>query len=436
MKKKLMILTSLLLTICMVLPLTGCYGGAPGADSGKTTLTFWTHNDEDTWNASYQAMAEGFMSEHPDVEIHIEAFPYDEYKTKIQTALMSDKGGADIYELWGGWASDFVPTGSLAALPDDLAKQVVSEAYESTYGTLQSDGKLYGIPQEFNIECGGLIVNNNILNEDGLSVPTTWDELVDNGIKGTVKNDNGEIVIKGFDFVNEDGVMYLFTSMILSQGEEYMNPDGTFNFSTDAAKKAWEELAGLAMETDRQTTNLSGLDDGSDIEGYQELYAGQVMMVPRGPWCIAEGENEFELEYGKDYSYVEMPFYGPEKRFAAETGWSMGVGSSIPEEKQALAFDFLRYVFSDGVILNHNIACGQIPAKKSVAESEEYVKGFEYATPLLKILDGGQYIGNFNTGLFKDAVNETFSLYCKDGYESTDAALKELEDRCNEIERD
>ncbi len=430
MKRKIMALSMALMMLVTSLTCTGCAGKGSANDK---TLTIWTHNDEETWNASYQAIADGYMKEHPDVKITIEAFPYDEYKTKIQTALMSKKGGADIYELWGGWAADFAPTGSLAALPDDMAKEVVEDTYESTYGTLESGGKLFGIPQEFNIECGGLVVNNNLLNENGLSVPTTWDELIDNGIKGTVKSADGEVTVKGFDFVNEDGVMYLFTSMILSQGAEYMNADGSFNFQTPEAKKAWDELAELAMATDRQTTTLSGLDDGSDIEGYQELYAGQAMMVPRGPWCIAEGENEFDLEYGKDYSYVEMPFYGPEKRFAAETGWSMGVASDISEDKQALAFDFLKYFFRDDVIIKHNIACGMIPSKKSVAQSDEFLKGFEYAAPLIDILDGGQYIGKFNTGNFKDAVNETFSLYCKDGYESVDAAMQDLEEKCNKI---
>lgn len=415
----------LLTSVCM---LSAC-GGKKADDK---TLTLWTHNDEDSWNQSYEAIVAAYMKEHPDVKINIESFPYDEYETKIQTALMSDKGGADIYEMWGGWAADFAPAGALAALPDSMAKEVKADSYESTYGTLESGGKLYGIPMEFNIECGGLLVNNNVLNEQGLSAPATWDDVVNDGIKGTVKSADGEVAIKGFDFVNYDGVMYLYTSMILSQGEEYMNADGTFNFTSDAAKKAWEELAGMASEGDGQTTTLAGLDDGSDIEGYQELYAGQAMMVPRGPWCIAEGINDFELEYGKDFSYIAMPFYGSEKRFAAETGWSMGVASGISEEKQKMAFDFLEYFFRDDVIMQHNLACGTIPAKKAVAQSAEYVSSFEYAEPLVAILDGGQFIGKFNTDVFKECVNDVFSSYCKGGYSSADEALKELENECNE----
>ena len=430
MKKKIvaMISVAALLTGLMT-GLTACggSGGSSGGGDGKT-LTLWTHNDEDSWNESYQSIVEAYMEEHPDVTVNIESFPYDEYESKVQTALMSKEGGADIYELWGGWGVDYAPSGALAQLPEEMEKDVRDKCYENTYGALEADGVLYGIPMEYNIECGGLVVNKNVMKEAGASVPTTWEEVREQAKKGTTLKD-GEVEIKGFDFVNWDGVMYLWTSMILSQGSNYLNEDGTFNVTTDEAKKAWEELA--SMVTEDKVTTLSGLDDGSDIEGYQELYAGTAMMVPRGPWCLAEGANDFGLEYGKDYSYEAMPFYGEEKKFATETGWSMGVAAGLSEEKNELAFDFLKYFFSDDVILQHNLACGQIPAKKEVATSDEYLEKFEYAKPLIPILEGGQFIGMFNTDVFKENVNNVFSAYCKGQYKSTDAALGELQDALN-----
>ncbi len=426
-KKILAVVLALAMTLGMVCMMTGCGGGS---SSDEATLTIWTHNDEDSWNESYQSIVDAYMEEHPDVTINIESFPYDEYESKVQTALMSKEGGADIYELWGGWGVDYAPSGALAQLPEDMEADVREKCYPNTYGALEADGVLFGIPMEYNIECGGLVVNNNLMKEAGVSVPTTWDELKAAAKKGTVTAD-GEVVVKGFDFVNWDGVMYLWTSMILSQGGNYLNEDGTFNVTSDEAKKAWEELA--KMVTDDKYTTLSGLDDGSDIEGYQELYAGQAMMVPRGPWCLAEGANDFGLEYGKDYSYEAMPFYGPEKKFATETGWSMGVAAGLDEEKQQQAFDFLEYFFSDDVIMQHNLACGQIPAKKEVAQSPEYLEQFPYAEPLVGILDGGQFIGEFNTDVFKEIVNNVFSAYCKGQYKSTDEALQDMQDQLNNM---
>ncbi len=426
-KKILAVVLALAMTLGMVCMMTGCGGGS---SSDEATLTIWTHNDEDSWNESYQSIVDAYMEEHPDVTINIESFPYDEYESKVQTALMSKEGGADIYELWGGWGVDYAPSGALAQLPEDMEADVRENCYPNTYGALEADGVLFGIPMEYNIECGGLVVNNNLMKEAGVSVPETWDDLKAAAKKGTVTAD-GEVVVKGFDFVNWDGVMYLWTSMILSQGGNYLNEDGTFNVTSDEAKKAWEELA--KMVTDDKYTTLSGLDDGSDIEGYQELYAGQAMMVPRGPWCLAEGANDFGLEYGKDYSYEAMPFYGPEKKFATETGWSMGVAAGLDEEKQQQAFDFLEYFFSDDVIMQHNLACGQIPAKKEVAQSPEYLEQFPYAEPLVGILDGGQFIGEFNTDVFKEIVNNVFSAYCKGQYKSTDEALQDMQDQLNNM---
>ncbi|MBQ3964111.1 MAG: extracellular solute-binding protein [Firmicutes bacterium] len=426
-KKILAVVLALAMTLGMVCMMTSC-GGSSSSD--EATLTIWTHNDEDSWNESYQSIVDAYMEEHPDVTINIESFPYDEYESKVQTALMSKEGGADIYELWGGWGVDYAPSGALAQLPEDMEADVREKCYPNTYGALEADGVLFGIPMEYNIECGGLVVNNNLMKEAGVSVPETWDDLKAAAKKGTVTAD-GEVVVKGFDFVNWDGVMYLWTSMILSQGGNYLNEDGTFNVTSDEAKKAWEELA--KMVTDDKYTTLSGLDDGSDIEGYQELYAGQAMMVPRGPWCLAEGANDFGLEYGKDYSYEAMPFYGPEKKFATETGWSMGVAAGLDEEKQQQAFDFLAYFFSDDVIMQHNLACGQIPAKKEVAQSPEYLEQFPYAEPLVGILDGGQFIGEFNTDVFKEIVNNVFSAYCKGQYKSTDEALQDMQEQLNNM---
>ena len=102
-KKILAVVLALAMTLGMVCMMTSC-GGSSSSD--EATLTIWTHNDEDSWNESYQSIVDAYMEEHPDVTINIESFPYDEYESKVQTALMSKEGGADIYELWGGWGVD------------------------------------------------------------------------------------------------------------------------------------------------------------------------------------------------------------------------------------------------------------------------------------------------------------------------------------------
>ncbi len=422
----------------MAVSMAGCAKGGSGGDSGagtraqsgsseeKTVITFWGHQ-EFSWNDSYKEIAEAFMAENPDIVVKLEFFPYDQFESKVQTSLLSKGEGADIYELWGGWGIDFAPTGALAKIPDDMAKTIMEEFYEPTTGALEYEGNLYGIPLEYNIENGGMLVNDKLLKENNLTIPVTWDELVAEAKKASVI-EGGMFAIKGFDFVNWDSVTYLLLSMILSKGGQYLEDDGTVNFDTPQAREAFAELHRLVVE--EQVTDLEGLTStGSEMEGYQQLFAGTNLIVPRGPWTIAEGLQTFELVLDEDFSYAAMPWYGEEPSFAAETGWSVAVNAG--SGKQEAAFRFLNFFYSDEMLLKHDLNCSLIPPKKSLAQSDELLEKMPYVKPLVSILDKGQFIGRFNTDQFKESINNAFVDYCSDVYGSSEEALAAAQQAIN-----
>ena len=145
MKKR---IVSLILCGLMVFSAAGCSGGGENkAGKDDVTLTMWTHINE-PWNAAYKDAIKEFESENEGVRIKLETFPYDEFESKVQTALIDGEGGADIYELWGGWALDFTPYGTLMELPEEMAEKVREENYEPTYGAHEYEDKMYGIPLE------------------------------------------------------------------------------------------------------------------------------------------------------------------------------------------------------------------------------------------------------------------------------------------------
>ena len=150
------------------------------ASSEVTKLVIWGHQEE-VWNNNYQKIADDFMAENPDIQISFEFFPYDDFEAKVQTSLISKNSDCDIYEMWGGWGIDYAPTGSLDPIADEVAEEIRAEAFPSTYGAMEYDGKIYALPLEFNIECGGLVVNLHLLGDN--PIPTTWDELVETAKK-------------------------------------------------------------------------------------------------------------------------------------------------------------------------------------------------------------------------------------------------------------
>lgn len=427
---------SLLLTLAVLLTLVSCSStnnkdeqsdaGKEGEKTAETenqepvTISFWSHQNP-SWNVSYEEVIAKFQEKYPYITVEYENFPYDDFESKVQTSLIEGSGGVDVYEIWGGWAIDFAPNGALEQIPEELAKQVIADTYEPTTGSLLVDGKLYGLPLEFNIESGAMIVNKKLMDQKGLKVPATWEELVQVAKDGTVM-DGENFSIKGFDFVNWDSIPYMLMSMILSQGGQYLNEDSSVNFDTPEAKKAFQALADLVMKD--KVTDLEGLVGGGELEGYQSLYADRVMMVPRGPWALSEGTDVFGLEYGKDFDYVEMPFFAADKKFAAETGWALAVNAK--SEKKEAAMKFLEFFYQDEILLAHNIKATQIPPKKSVAHDPALAEAMPYTKILVPLLENAQFIGHFNTDILKENINLVFQNYVGGEYTDIDAAMQDL----------
>lgn len=424
-------IVSLLMVMLIALTLTGCSSGNDSTsdnNSGDTvTLTMWAHTNE-PWNNALKEAIASFEAENEGIKIELETFPYDTFESKTQTSLIDGEAGADIYELWGGWALDFTPTGSLLALPDDFANQIKEETYAPTYGALEYDGKLYGVPLEFNIEYGGMLVNLHLLEEKGLSVPTTWDELVATAKAGT-EYDGNTFSVEGYDFISWDSVPYSFLSLILQQGSNYLTEDGKFDVTTEEAKTAFKLLTDLIVEDN--VASMEGLTGGSDLEGYQQLYANRALMVPRGPWVISEGLESFGLELGVDFDYVALPWYGENHAFAAETGWSLAINAKTANQEAATKF--LEYMYRDDVLTQFNISCTQVPSKKSIAESSTYQEAMPYTEVLVDILGNAQFIGEFNSDRLKEVVNDVFVQYCSGNYSSIDDAMNDMNTRLNSI---
>ena len=106
---------------------SGSTAGAGNASGGSdsVTLTMWAHQNE-PWNNAWLQKIQEFEDANPGITINLETFPYDEFESKVQTSLIDGEGGADIYELWGGWALDFAPTGALLEIPEDFEEDTWS----------------------------------------------------------------------------------------------------------------------------------------------------------------------------------------------------------------------------------------------------------------------------------------------------------------------
>ena len=423
MKKNLLMF---LLGLVLVLSLS-----AGGGGDKRTTVNFWGHVNN-AWNESHKVIIEKFNNAQSEIRVVPTFFPYDDFEAKIQTSLMSGsgRGGADLYEIWGGWGLDFVAGGRLSPVPLDIVSDLAADSYEPVMGAfLDKAGRLYGVPVEFNNEYGGMLVNKPEFQRLGIPYPTGWDEIVDVARRTTVRRGN-TFEMRGLDFTTDDTLTTTFLSMILSSGGQYW-VNGKFRLTTPEAQKALQILVDWVVVDQLTNTDSATGAQGDEIDGAHFLGQNNAMMVPRGPWVISMLDEDYGKVYGVDFDFVKFPFYGPTPAFPAETGWSMCVPKSSKVAEEAWAY--VRYFLRPENLMQHNINCAQIPPRKSVVANPAFVRQLPYMAPLLDIIQYGKFIGPFNTEVLKLNMREVYvSLCLKDGrFPNVAAALAYLENKLN-----
>ena len=374
--------------------LAACGSPATEASAEKVTIRVWTHQN-DSFNAGYEALAEKYKQAHPNVEIVFETFDYDTYIQTLQTALPA-KTEADVLQMFGSWVCSYAEGGNLAEMPASVISLDDANAkfLGAPIGGYICGGKLYGAPQEFNIEYGAVLFNTKIADEVGATNYkdgwATWDDVIEDGKKMAVVQD-GVMSRAGLNFTGSDGIATMFHSVYLQYGGQYLK-DGVYTVNTPEGVKTLELMKRLVDE---------GLVDPllyNDDENWvgDSYFAETSAMGLVGPWAIPEYSGDY-AEVATATIYQPLPSVGSDPVFAAASGWGLTVSAN--SKAQEVAWDFVKFVALDAdTAVEWNLASGTLPAMKeniSGANADTLVAEFPYFEPFLGILEYGQYEGQF-----------------------------------------
>ncbi|HIC89202.1 MAG TPA: extracellular solute-binding protein, partial [Anaerolineae bacterium] len=113
----------------------------------KTTLTIIMEEVPDT--DVVQKLIPEFQKENPDIEVVIDAMPYDAMRDKILTSFLASTAVYDIIIVDNPWMDEFGLAGFLEPLDDRIAA-IPGYDFEDFTGPLRDigvvEGKIYGIP--------------------------------------------------------------------------------------------------------------------------------------------------------------------------------------------------------------------------------------------------------------------------------------------------
>jgi multiple sugar transport system substrate-binding protein len=397
-------------------------GGGEGAGDKQITLTWWVHENPSFTDANKQMIA-AYEAEHPNVKINMQVFPYDAFVQKIRVSMNTNEA-PDIVQMFGTWVREYAKNGLLA--PSQQGEELKNQVYAAAIGGFEYDGKIYGVPHEFNIENGAALRHPQMFADAGITKdPETWDELIETAKKLTQTNGN-QITVRGLDMTSVDSTVFYFLALIQQQGADFWNEDQTqVNLTSPEAKQAMQELVNLI--TVHKVSDLTKV--GTSEEPYMTFFKGASAITTAGPWTIAEGRNTFNVN---DFDYMAMPSYTDNPPyFSAESGWGEVV--SARSKNIEAAWDFVEFMMQDEQAYAWNIRTSTIPAKIEVAEDPQYLQDNPLVEPVLGVLEYGRWIGPLaDRDFFFVTIHDAF-VNIASGRSSLDAELQNAENAINDM---
>jgi len=393
---------------------------------GKLNVTWWSH-DNQAFVAANVEMINRFQAANPDINIVYQYFPYAVFISKLQAGYNSGTV-ADMQQMFGTWVTQYAGFGLLDPVPANLAEGMADRFFEAAAGAYGLNDQFYGMPKEYNLENGSMLVNPALVEEAGITdTPSTWQELMDNAVKATKYDDQGRITQAGFLMAGNDAITFLFLAMILQQGATYWADDGVHvNFQTDAAKKAWQDETDIV--TKYHVEDETSLPNPSR---YEVFFQGKGAMCMVGPWAIAVGQEEFP---GLDFNYVNLPTYaGTEYRFAAESGWGEVVNANAAPEVKEAAWKFIDFMAQPDNLRDWNLATYTIPSLKALQNDPAILEAAPLLQASFNVLPYGQWVGPVqDRDRFWTSIHDAFTAV---GLGQMDAptALAQAEQQINQM---
>ncbi|MBW5449227.1 extracellular solute-binding protein [Cohnella sp. CFH 77786] len=337
------------------------------------TLKFWRPSGNDQENGAIDKLIANFEAANPGIKVELENIPFDNYETKIRTALAGNNA-ADIIAIDAPTMPSYVSAGALYDLTSFMeADANLSDIPDGIVESMKYNGKIYLAPiNEANI---AMFYNKKMFEAKGIPLPSknvdeawTWDQVLDAAKK---LNDPAAGVV-GIDpadgFGGGEGPAYFKTPILWQFGAEVLSPDGSTAkgyLDSNEAKEALRFYQSLY-----QGSKVASLELPPD-----PFPTGKLAISVNGIWALGHFKNNFpDFKLGEDWDIAPLPKM---KRQAMANGsWTFGItaNSKHPQE----AWKFINYMTNTEGAKIYAEMTGVMPVRYSVVDQIPAMKEYPY----------------------------------------------------------
>jgi ABC-type glycerol-3-phosphate transport system substrate-binding protein len=386
---------------------TGCVNDPGGTNESEPVNLRISMSVNHAFEAGFEDLFTAFQVDHPNVTFEVERVDFSAYYGSVSGSLTTDSNENDLVSLFGSWTCPLAP--HLATVPEDVMSLEASKEifFDATREGYECDGALVGMPQEYNLEYGNVLVNKQLFVDAGRTYPPAWssfDDVLADAEAIRLSNQEQNKAVTGLHFLTGDGVPSLFLAGILQRGGDYWGPNhASFVFTSAEARASLQFLVDAANQHDIFDLAAPPADDPIRMFFAQNDEA----MGYAGSWTIAQGQLDYPDfgAFGDTFSYHRLPpLVGTEHRFVADSGWGLVVPATSAH--QELAWEFAKFATTTAAAAQWNITGGTVPATRASVDDAQVREALPWLSEITPLLQSGHYTGALpdHDTLFYDVI--------------------------------
>ncbi len=312
---------SLLLVLAMALTLVACGGNAapaateapkadapaasqaPAASGDKVTVTMITCQYGKQTQQWWADFADKFNAEHENIEVVVDCVSWNDVYTVVNTRVANGEApdllNIDVF-------ADYQADGLLLPAKDWVSEETYAKFYPSFLEQSVVDGTVWAVPDLASARA--LYFNKDILEQAGVTVPATWEEL--KAACQTIKEKCPDVYPWGVDMTTDEG-QACFAYYAWNNGGGFVDDEG--NWALNSA----ENVEAVNYVVDLIKSGLTNTDPTTETRyDLQEMFAAGKLAMMIGPNQISKYCQE---NGGINFGVASLPTNG------GKAGASVGV---------------------------------------------------------------------------------------------------------------
>ena len=312
---------SLLLVLAMALTLVACGGNAapaateapkadapaatqaPAASGDKVTVTMITCQYGKQTQQWWADFADKFNAEHENIEVVVDCVSWNDVYTVVNTRVANGEApdllNIDVF-------ADYQADGLLLPAKDWVSEETYAKFYPSFLDQSVVDGTVWAVPDLASARA--LYFNKDILEQAGVTVPATWEEL--KAACEAIKASNPDVYPWGVDMTTDEG-QACFAYYAWNNGGGFVDADN--NWALNSA----ENVEAVNFVVDLIKSGLTNTDPTTETRyDLQEMFAAGKLAMMIGPNQISKYCQE---NGGINFGVASLPTNGD------KAGASVGV---------------------------------------------------------------------------------------------------------------